>query len=404
LNFHLVGYGCTTCIGNSGPLPDEVAAEVKSNKLNVAAVLSGNRNFEGRVNPLVRSNYLASPPLVVAYALAGRVDVDLTTEPIGQGSGGEDVYLKEIWPTPQEVQQVLNEFVRRDMFAEQYKNVFAGDARWNGIQAPAGDLYEWDEKSTYVKRPPYFDAMVDPATPVQEPGGLKALCVLGDSVTTDHISPAGNIALESPAAQYLMAQGVKPADFNSYGARRGNHEVMVRGTLANIRLKNLMVPGVEGGWTMHPSSPEKMFIYDAAMKYQAEGIGTVIVAGKEYGSGSSRDWAAKGVTLLGVKAVIAESFERIHRSNLVGMGVLPLEFAAGEGRDSHALDGTETYSIAGVAEAVNGGSKLAKVTVERKDGSTVEFKAKIRIDTPQEAEYYRNGGILPFVLRQIAAD
>ncbi|MBL8292792.1 MAG: aconitate hydratase, partial [Bryobacterales bacterium] len=381
-----------------------VAADVKGNKLNVAAVLSGNRNFEGRVNPLVRSNYLASPPLVVAYALAGRVDVDLTTEPIGKGSGGEDVYLKEIWPTPQEVQQVLNDFVRRDMFAEQYKDVFAGDARWNGIQAPVGDLYEWDEKSTYVKRPPYFDAMVDPATSVKDFAGLQALCVLGDSVTTDHISPAGNIALESPAAQYLLSQGVKQSDFNSYGARRGNHEVMVRGTLANIRLKNLMVPGVEGGWTMHPSSPEKMFIYDAAMKYQAEGIGTVIVAGKEYGSGSSRDWAAKGVALLGVKAVIAESFERIHRSNLVGMGVLPLEFAAGEGRESHGLDGTETYSIAGVVEAVNGGSKLAKVTAVRKDGSKVEFTAKIRIDTPQEAEYYRNGGILPYVLRQIAAD
>ncbi|MCC6586316.1 MAG: aconitate hydratase AcnA [Bryobacterales bacterium] len=404
LNFHLVGYGCTTCIGNSGPLPDEIAAEVKSNKLNVAAVLSGNRNFEGRVNPLVRSNYLASPPLVVAYALAGRVDVDLTTEPVGKGTTGEDVYLKDIWPSPAEVQEVLAKHVRRDMFESQYKDVFAGDARWNGIQAPEGDLYEWDEKSTYVKRPPYFDAMVDPSTSVTELSGLRALCVLGDSVTTDHISPAGNIALESPAARYLMEQGVKPSDFNSYGARRGNHEVMVRGTLANIRLKNLMVPGVEGGYTMHPSSPEKMFIYDAAMRYQSEGIGTAIIAGKEYGSGSSRDWAAKGVALLGVKAVIAESFERIHRSNLVGMGLLPLEFTGGDNRESLKLDGTETFEITGVVAALSGGPKVAKVTATKPNGTTVTFGAKVRIDTPQEAEYYRNGGILPYVLRQLAAN
>ncbi|MEZ5399355.1 MAG: aconitate hydratase AcnA [Bryobacteraceae bacterium] len=396
LNFHLVGYGCTTCIGNSGPLPDVVAGAVKEGKLNVAAVLSGNRNFEGRVNPLVRSNYLASPPLVVAYALAGRVDIDLTNEPIGDG-----VYLKDIWPSQEDVRAVLAQFVNREMFAEQYADVFAGDARWNAISVPAGDLYEWDDKSTYIKRPPYFDNMADPATRVRDLTGLRALAVLGDSVTTDHISPAGNIAVDSPAGQYLISLGVKPADFNSYGARRGNHEVMVRGTLANIRLRNLMVPGVEGGWSKHPSSPDKMFIYDVAMKYQAEGAGMVIVAGKEYGSGSSRDWAAKGVALLGVQAVIAESFERIHRSNLVGMGVLPLEFEAGQSRETLGLDGSEIYSIEGVAEGI-AGSKKARVTATRTDGTKAAFDVKVRVDTPREADYYRSGGILPYVLRQLA--
>ena len=402
LGFNLVGYGCTTCIGNSGPLPDAVSATVKTEKLNVAAVLSGNRNFEGRVNPQVRSNYLASPPLVVAFAIAGRVDIDLVAEPLGKGADGQDVYLKDIWPSPQEVQEVLAAHVTREMFAKEYADVFAGDRHWAAVKAPAGELYQWDEASTYVKRPPYFDNMVDPKTSVKDFAGLRTLAVLGDSVTTDHISPAGNIAVDSPAGKYLMELGVKPSDFNSYGARRGNHEVMVRGTLANIRLKNLMVPGVEGGWTMHPSSPDKVFIYDAAMKYQASGLGSIIIAGKEYGSGSSRDWAAKGVKLLGVKAVIAESFERIHRSNLVGMGVLPCEFVSGQNRETLGLTGAETYDIKGVVAAVDG-SKSANVTATRPDGSKLEFKVKVRIDTPQEAEYYRNDGILPYVLRQVAA-
>ncbi len=402
LGFNLVGYGCTTCIGNSGPLPDEIAAEIKSGKLNVAAVLSGNRNFEGRVHSLVRSNYLASPPLVVAYAIAGSVDVDLSTEPIGKDQNGTAVYLRDIWPSQQEVAAVLAKHVRREMFESQYADVFKGDERWGAIKVPAGDIYQWDAASTYIKRPPYFDEMVDPATSVKDLAGLRALAVLGDSITTDHISPAGNIAADSPAGKYLQSLGVKPVDFNSYGARRGNHEVMVRGTLANVRLKNLMVPGVEGGYTMHPSSPEKMFIYDAAMQYKADGVGTLIVAGKEYGSGSSRDWAAKGVMLLGVKAVIAESFERIHRSNLVGMGVLPTEFTGGQNRESLGLDGTETYSIMGIPEAI-GGSKIAKVTAVKADGTKVEFEVKVRIDTPQEAEYYRFGGILPYVLREVVA-
>ncbi len=401
LNFHLVGYGCTTCIGNSGPLPDDIAAEIRSNKLNVAAVLSGNRNFEGRVHSLVRSNYLASPPLVVAYAIAGRVDIDLSTEPLGNDESGAPVYLRDIWPAQAEVATMLRNHVRQEMFATQYGAVFEGDAHWSAIKVPVGETYQWDDKSTYIKRPPYFDAMVDPATSVIDLVGLSALAVLGDSITTDHISPAGNIAADSPAGKYLVSLGVKPADFNSYGARRGNHEVMVRGTLANVRLKNLMVPGVEGGYTMHPSSPEKMFIYDAAMKYQADGIGTIIVAGKEYGSGSSRDWAAKGVMLLGVKAVIAESFERIHRSNLVGMGVLPTEFTGGANRETLGLDGTESYQVTGVVAAI-AGAKLAKVTATKPDGTMVEFEVKVRIDTPQEAEYYRFGGILPYVLRAVA--
>ena len=312
------------------------------------------------------------------------------------------MYLKDIWPSPQEVQAVLGEHVTREMFAKEYADVFAGDHRWMAIKAPAGDMYQWDAHSTYVKRPPYFDNMVDPKTSVKDFSGLRTLAVLGDSVTTDHISPAGNIAVDSPAGKYLMELGVKAADFNSYGARRGNHEVMVRGTLANIRLKNLMVPGVEGGWTMHPSSNEKVFIYDAAMKYQAAGMGSIIIAGKEYGSGSSRDWAAKGVKLLGVKAVIAESFERIHRSNLVGMGVLPCEFAAGQNRETLGLTGAETYDITGVVAAV-AGMKSASVVATRPDGSKLEFTVKVRIDTPQEAEYYRNDGILPYVLRQVAA-
>ncbi len=395
LRFNLVGYGCTTCIGNSGPLPDEVAAAVTSEKLTVAAVLSGNRNFEGRVNSLVRANYLASPPLVVAYALAGRVDLDLANEPIGQDSSGKDVFLKEIWPTPEEVQNAVSKSVRQEMFAKEYAEVFNGDQQWNSIHVPQGDRYEWSDKSTYIKRAPYFDM---PAPPVGDMKGLRCLAVLGDSVTTDHISPAGNIAKDSPAGQYLISLGVKPADFNSYGARRGNHEVMVRGTLANIRLKNQMAPGTEGGWTKHVPSNEQMSIYDAAMKYQKEGVPLVIVAGKEYGTGSSRDWAAKGVLLLGVRAVIAESFERIHRSNLVGMGVLPLEFIDGQNRESLGLTGFESFTLQGVAAAVESSGKY-RIRVSA-DGKTFDVRA--RIDTPVEAEYYRSGGILPYVLRQLA--
>ncbi|HTS77462.1 MAG TPA: aconitate hydratase AcnA [Bryobacteraceae bacterium] len=396
LRFNLVGYGCTTCIGNSGPLPDEVAAAVQAEKLTVAAVLSGNRNFEGRINSLVRANYLASPPLVVAYALAGRVDVDLAHEPLGKDSHGRDVFLRELWPSPQEVQSAIAKSVRKEMFAKEYSEVFTGDQQWNSIQVPHGDLYAWSEKSTYIKRAPYFDDMS--AWRVQDFEGARALAVLGDSITTDHISPAGNIAVDSPAGKYLISLGVKPADFNSYGSRRGNHEVMVRGTLANVRLRNQMAPGTEGGWTTHIPSNERMFIYDAAMRYHERRVPLVIIAGKEYGSGSSRDWAAKGVLLLGVRAVIAESFERIHRSNLVGMGVLPLEFLPGHNRESLGLTGFETYSIHGVAHAVDStGKTRVRVSADEKT-----FDAIARIDTPVEAEYYRSGGILPYVLHQIA--
>jgi aconitate hydratase len=398
LKFHLVGYGCTTCIGNSGPLPEPVAAAVTENKLVVASVLSGNRNFEGRVNPLVRANYLASPPLVVAYALAGRVDIDLSTDPIGQDRSGKDVFLRDIWPTDAEVQQVVKKSVRREMFAKEYSEVFAGDAKWNSIPAPRGESYPWSDSSTYIKRAPYFDELADPATFVQDLDGLRCLAMLGDSVTTDHISPAGSIAKDSPAGQYLISLGVKPSDFNSYGARRGNHEVMTRGTLANIRLRNQMAPGTEGGWTTHVPSGERMFIYDASVKYQQEGVPLLILAGKEYGTGSSRDWAAKGVLLLGVRAVIAESFERIHRSNLVGMGVLPLEFVDGQDRESLGLTGFESFSLERVPAAVEScGQSPVRVTA---DGKT--FQARARIDTPVEAAYYRHGGILPFVLRQLA--
>jgi aconitate hydratase len=402
LNFHLVGYGCTTCIGNSGPLPDNVAQAVNSGNLNVAAVLSGNRNFEGRVNPLVRSNYLASPPLVVAYALAGRVDMDLSSEPLGNGSDGNPVYLRDIWPSSNEVDTAVRQSVKTDFFAAQYAAVFEGEQSWNSIKIPTGSIYQWTDDSTYIKNPPYFENMVDPSAPPIDLSGLRALCVLGDSVTTDHISPAGDIPLDSPAGRYLTGHGIKKADFNSYGSRRGNHEVMVRGTLANIRLKNLMVPGVEGGWTRHLPDGEKMFIYDAAMKYKDEGVPLVIIAGKEYGSGSSRDWAAKGVNLLGVKAVIAESFERIHRSNLVMMGVLPLQFVHGDTRDTYSLTGEEIFSIAGIADAVAKGGRV-KVHARRPNGSEVLFEAQVRVDTPQEVEYFRNGGILPYVLRQLAA-
>jgi aconitate hydratase len=400
LKFNLVGYGCTTCIGNSGPLPEPVADAVQREKLVVAAVLSGNRNFEGRINALVRANYLASPPLVVAYALAGRVDIDLENDPIGADQNGKDVFLRDIWPSPEEVAAVVKRSVRSEMFQKQYAEVFQGDERWNSVKVPAGDLYEWSDRSTYIRKPPYFDNIVDPKTSVRDLTGLRVLAMLADSVTTDHISPAGSIPVDSPAGKYLIGLGVKPGDFNSYGARRGNHEVMVRGTFANIRLRNLLAPGTEGGWTTHVPSGEKMFIYDASLKYQREGTPLVVIAGKEYGSGSSRDWAAKGTLLLGVKAVIAESYERIHRSNLVGMGVLPLQFLPSENRESLGLTGFETYSIEGVPQAIASGSR-ARVKAKGDQGEK-SFEAIVRIDTPMEAEYYRNGGILPYVLRQLA--
>lgn len=401
LKFHLVGYGCTTCIGNSGPLPEDVSKAVADEKLTVAAVLSGNRNFEGRVNAQVRANYLASPPLVVAYALAGRVDLDLDSEPLGTGKDGQSVYLRDIWPAQEEIQQVVSRSVRPEMFAQEYGKVFEGDAMWNSMKTPKGETFDWNPNSTYIKKPPYFEELVDPRTSVKDLGGMRVLAMLGDSITTDHISPAGSIAKDSPAARFLMERGVQPKDFNQYGARRGNDDVMVRGTLANVRLRNELVPGVEGGYTAFQPSGEKMFIYDASVKYKEAGTPLLIIAGKEYGSGSSRDWAAKGVALLGVKAVIAESFERIHRSNLVGMGVLPLEFVDGATRQSLGLTGTEVYSIAGIAEAL-AGSKRAEVRVTAPGGAVKTFAVKVRIDTPREVDYFRNGGILPYVLRQLA--
>jgi aconitate hydratase len=402
LGFHLVGYGCTTCIGNSGPLPEPVAEAVAREKLVVAAVLSGNRNFEGRINSLVRANYLASPPLVVAYALAGSVDIDLHGEPLGTDRNGRPVYLREIWPQPEEVREVMRGSVQAGMFHKEYSEVFEGDARWRSMPVAQGGLFEWSDASTYIQRPPYFDSMADPKTFVENLYGMRVLALLGDSVTTDHISPAGSIPPDSPAGKYLISRGVQPKDFNSYGSRRGNHEVMVRGTLANIRLRNQLAPGTEGGWTTHLPGGEQMWIYDAAIEYQREGVPLMILAGKEYGSGSSRDWAAKGVNLLGVRAVIAESFERIHRSNLVGMGVLPLEFPPGETAATLGLSGHETFHIEGVKEAIEG-SKRAEVRAVDDNGTERRFTAAVRVDTPPEAEYYRNGGILPYVLRQLAA-
>jgi aconitate hydratase len=401
LGFNLVGYGCTTCIGNSGPLPEPVAQAVKKENLTVAAVLSGNRNFEGRVNPQVKANYLASPPLVVAYAIAGRIDIDIQNEPLGLDRNGKPVYLREIWPTTEEIESTIRAALRPEMFHKAYGEVFEGDAQWKSIRVPTGRIYTWDDKSTYIKKPPYFDEMVDPATSVTDLHEVRALAVLGDSVTTDHISPAGNIPADSPAGRYLIEQGVHPGDFNSYGARRGNHEVMVRGTLANIRLRNQLAPGTEGGWTVHLPDCKQMSIYDASMQYQQEGVPLLIIAGKEYGSGSSRDWAAKGVKLLGVKAVIAESFERIHRTNLVGMGVLPLQFLPGESKDTLGLTGKEIFHIEGVRQAV---ASSGRVTIRAVSAEAPErtFQAVVRVDTPQEAEYFRNGGILPYVLRELA--
>ncbi|HVP47414.1 MAG TPA: aconitate hydratase AcnA [Bryobacteraceae bacterium] len=403
LNFHLVGYGCTTCIGNSGPLPEPVAQAVQKENMVVAAVLSGNRNFEGRINSLVKANYLASPPLVVAYALAGRVDIDLQNEPLGQDDKGAPVYLREIWPTTAEIEETIRRSVRPDMFRHEYEKAFEGDANWKSLPTPAGTgTFTWDEHSTYIKKPPYFEKMVDPGRPIEDLAGMRVLALLGDSVTTDHISPAGSIPADSPAGRYLIALGVKPADFNSYGARRGNHEVMVRGTLANIRLRNQLAPGTEGGWTVHLPDGEQMWIYDASVRYQQEGVPLMIIAGKEYGSGSSRDWAAKGVLLLGVKAVLAESFERIHRTNLVGMGVLPLQFLAGQNAQSLKLTGKESYHVTGISKALSDGAR-ATVRVVDDAGSEKRFEVQVRVDTPQEAEYFRNGGILPYVLRQLAA-
>ena len=402
LNFHLVGFGCTTCIGNSGPLQEAVAQAVQKENLVVAAVLSGNRNFEGRINPQVKANYLASPPLVVAYALAGTMDIDLAHDPLGTDPAGQPVYLRDIWPSNEEVANTVRASIDQEMFRREYAKAFDGDANWQGMSIPTGNIYQWDDRSTYIKKPPYFDHMVDPETSVTDLRGMRALALLGDSVTTDHISPAGSIPKESPAGRYLISEGVQPVDFNSYGARRGNHEVMVRGTLANIRLRNQLAPGTEGGWTRHLPDGEQMYIYDASLLYQKAGVPLVILAGKEYGSGSSRDWAAKGVMLLGVRAVIAESFERIHRSNLVGMGVLPLEYAAGENAASLGLTGKETFHVEGVKASLNGGGRKATVRAVSEDGTEKTFTAVVRVDTPQEVEYYRNGGILPYVLRQLA--
>ncbi|MGH3860304.1 aconitate hydratase [Actinokineospora sp.] len=409
LGFNLVGYGCTTCIGNSGPLQDEISAGVQESDLAVVSVLSGNRNFEGRINPDIKMNYLASPPLVVAYALAGSMDIDITTEPLGIGSDGQPVHLADIWPTPQEISDTIAAAMSAESFASSYKDVFAGDERWQSLPTPTGKTFEWDPQSTYVRKPPYFEGMTMETTPVADIEGARVLAVLGDSVTTDHISPAGAIKADTPAGKYLTEHGVERRDFNSYGSRRGNHEVMIRGTFANIRLRNMLLDsenngaGVQGGYTRDfTSGGEQAFIYDAAQNYAAAGIGLVILAGKEYGSGSSRDWAAKGTSLLGVRAVIAESFERIHRSNLIGMGVLPLQFPQGETAASLGLDGTETFAITGVT-ALNDGEtpRTVKVSAVKADGSTVEFDGLVRIDTPGEADYYRNGGIMQYVLRKM---
>ncbi len=398
LGFQLVGYGCTTCIGNSGQLPPEVAKAVDDQDLSVCAVLSGNRNFEGRIHPQVRMNYLASPPLVVAYALAGRMDFDWQHDALGKDQKGNPVYLRDLWPTQAQINACVAKNVKAQMFTDSYSEVYAGDKHWNTLEVPFGDLYAWDKDSTYVKNPPYFDDM-----PVKAPGvhpicGAQCLAKLGDSVTTDHISPAGDIAKDSPAGAYLIAQGVKVSDFNSYGSRRGNHEVMMRGTFANVRLRNQLAPGTEGGWTKHIPSGEIMSIYDASMRYQKDFTPLIILAGNEYGSGSSRDWAAKGPCLLGVKAVIAVSFERIHRSNLIGMGILPLEFMDGQSATSLELTGEELFDIEGLGDGT-----VSEITVvaHRKDFDEVRFNVKVRLDTPQEVAYYQHGGILHYVLREL---
>ena len=404
LGFNVVGYGCATCIGNSGPLPAEVSQAVNDADLAVVSVLSGNRNFEGRINPDVKMNYLASPPLVIAYALAGTMDIDFATEPLGQDPEGRDVFLSDIWPDPTEVQAVIDATIDREMYTRDYADVFAGDERWQGLDTPEGDTFAWDEESTYVRKAPFFEGLSMELTPVTDIKDARVLALLGDSVTTDHISPAGAIKADSPAGRYLAEHGVARADFNSYGSRRGNHEVMIRGTFANIRLRNRLLDGVEGGYTRNFLTGEQESIFDASQAYQAAGIPLVVLGGKEYGSGSSRDWAAKGTALLGVKAVIAESFERIHRSNLIGMGVVPLQFPAGQSAESLGLDGTETFSITGLT-ALNEGitPRTVAVTAKKADGSAVSFDAVVRIDTPGEADYFRHGGILQYVLRQLAS-
>ncbi len=408
LGFNIVGYGCTTCIGNSGPLPDDVSRIVKDKNLVVASVLSGNRNFEGRIQPQVRANYLASPPLVVAYALAGRMQIDLTCEPLGEGSDGAPVYLKDIWPSEREIQETMLRAVKSEMFREKYAEVFHGDERWRSLPIPSGERFEWSDDSTYIRNPPFFESLTHDPVPPSDIQGARVLALLGDSVTTDHISPAGSIPADSPAGKYLISKGVPPADFNSYGARRGNHEVMMRGTFANIRLKNQLAPGTEGGWTTYLGLPgstaadEVTTIYDASMRYQAAHVPLLVIAGKEYGSGSSRDWAAKGTMLLGVKAVLAESFERIHRSNLVNMGVLPLEFRAGENAASLKISGRERFDILGMGTTLQPRG-VVTVRVTCPDLTIQDITATARIDTPEELVAFRHGGILPYVLRQLVA-
>jgi aconitate hydratase len=403
LGFNLVGYGCTTCIGNSGPLSAEISTAIEEGGLVVCSVLSGNRNFEGRINPEVRANYLASPPLVVAFALAGRADIDMYAEPLGHDADGRPVYLRDVWPTQAEIEEVIRASVRPEMFREQYADVFQGDDQWAALPVPDSERYVWEDDSTYVKNPPYFEGMGREPGAMEDIEGARVLALLGDSITTDHISPAGAIKVQSPAGRYLIEHGVEPKDFNSYGSRRGNHEVMMRGTFANVRLRNLMNPEVEGGFATHLPDGEVMSIYDAAMRYADEGVPLVIIAGREYGSGSSRDWAAKGPRLLGVRAVIAESYERIHRSNLIGMGILPLQFVEGESRESLGLTGREVIAIPGIAAAVagRGDDRKLRISARREDGSMLEFDAVARIDTPQEEQYYRHGGILHYVLRQL---
>ncbi len=400
LGFNLVGFGCTTCIGNSGPLPAAVSEAIREGDLSVVSVISGNRNFEGRVHSEVRMNYLASPPLVVIYALAGRMDINLASDPLGQGADGKLVYLKDIWPSQREVQEVILSSLQSDMYRNSYEDIYRGDLRWMGLPVPEGDLFAWDENSTYIRHPPYFDGMNSKPSPVTDIKGARALAVLGDSVTTDHISPAGAIRPTDPAGRYLTEKGVDPVEFNSYGSRRGNHEVMMRGAFANVRLRNQMAPGTEGGWTCHQTSGKQMTIYDASVRYQQEGVPLLVLAGKEYGSGSSRDWAAKGPMLLGIRAVITESFERIHRSNLVGMGILPLQFMPGDSVEKLGLTGEERFDFEGIGD---GSAKEIEVTAIPREGRPIVFKAKVRIDTPQEVHYYQNGGILHYVLRQLLA-
>jgi aconitate hydratase len=400
LGYYTVGYGCTTCIGNSGPLKPEIAAAIQEGEIIGTSVLSGNRNFEGRIHPLVQMNFLASPPLVVAYGLAGNMDVNLFNDSLGDGKDGNPVYLKDIWPSQQEIQEMIAANIDSTMFKSSYGSVFAGDSNWNSISSPEGEIYTWDTDSTYVKNPPYFEGMALEPSAVNNIQGARVLALLGDSVTTDHISPAGSIAADGPAAEYLRANGVEPHNFNSFGSRRGNHEVMMRGTFANIRLRNQLAPGTEGGWTKHQPSGEQMSIFDASLQYKNEGTPLVVIAGSEYGTGSSRDWAAKGTLLLGVKAVITKSYERIHRSNLIGMGVLPLQFKDGEDAASLGLDGSETYDISGQTDP---NAKSVTVTATSEDGTSKSFEALVRIDTPKERDYYEHGGILQYVLRQLAA-